>query len=248
MTTTVEEVEEVLDTVIRVNVVKSFITANKHVVVAVAVGLAVGGAVHILTKRHLESKYEDQAAADIKSVKEHYSSLYDAAPPKPASPQEMVETLRYVSPGPGQAEVPIVFDLKEPATEVDELIDDNVWDQDAENLGRDPQRPYIVSVSEFENDVTGYQQVTFSYFEGDEVLTDERSVMVTDVDNLVGELNLYKFGHGSGDPNILYVRNEKIEMEFEITRSSGKYSEEVLGFIEHSEADDRIRRFRQHRE
>ena len=88
-----------------------------------------------------------------------------------------------------------------------------------------------------------FNQVTLTYFEGDEVLSDERDQTVDDVDGLAGEDNLQRFGHGSGDPNVLYIRNEHISLDMEILRSKGKYTHEVLGFIEHSD-QPKIRRFR----
>ena len=42
---------------------------------------------------------------------------------------------------------------------------------------------------------------------------------------------------------MLFVRNEKIEVDFEISRAFGSYAKEVLGF-EHSDDEPRSRRRR----
>jgi hypothetical protein len=61
-------------------------------------------------------------------------------------------------------------------------------------------------------------------------LTDEVDTIVPDVDATVGVENMLRFGHGSGDPNVVYIRNPKLEADFEVTRSAGKYAKEVLGY------------------
>jgi hypothetical protein len=44
-----------------------------------------------------------------------------------------------------------------------------------------------------------------------------------------------KFGHGSGDPNVVYIRNDKRQSEYEVVHDPGLYSVEVLGLeIEHN--------------
>ncbi|QXO14663.1 hypothetical protein SEA_RUNHAAR_59 [Gordonia phage Runhaar] len=89
--------------------------------------------------------------------------------------------------------------------------------------------PYIISVSEFMENDPQYQQNTISYYQGDGVLADERDQPIPDKNSIVGEQNLVRFGEGSGDDNIVFVRNDRLEVDFEITQSLGTYSEEVLG-------------------
>ena len=45
----------------------------------------------------------------------------------------------------------------------------------------------------------------------------------------VGKANLDCFGQISGDPNVLYVRNEKLRVEYEVTRDERMYKEVVTG-------------------
>jgi hypothetical protein len=42
-------------------------------------------------------------------------------------------------------------------------------------------------------------------------------------------LEVLVFGHGSGDPNVVYIRNEKLQAEYEVLRDPGSYEIEVLG-------------------
>lgn len=96
------------------------------------------------------------------------------------------------------------------------------------NTVRDPGRPYIISVTEFTDNDLDYGQNTISYYAGDNVLADERDQPIPDIEGVVGMRNL-RFGDGSGDPNIVFVRNDALEVDFEICQSLGTYAEEVLG-------------------
>ncbi len=37
------------------------------------------------------------------------------------------------------------------------------------------------------------------------------------------------FGHGSGDPNVVHIRNDSRKSEYEILYDPGLYSQDVLG-------------------
>jgi hypothetical protein len=49
-------------------------------------------------------------------------------------------------------------------------------------------------------------------------------------DNLVGDKNLDRFGHGSNDAFIVYIRNDQLEIVYEVVLSPNSYAEEVHGF------------------
>jgi hypothetical protein len=68
--------------------------------------------------------------------------------------------------------------------------------------------------------------VTLMYYAGDDILVDELDVPIYNYQKIVGEL---KFGHGSQDPNIVYVRNEKLQLEYEILNNPESFQVEVLG-------------------
>ncbi len=113
--------------------------------------------------------------------------------------------------------------------------DDPDWDYAKEIDARDPMEPYIIHRDEFFNDEKGYTQTTVSYYEGDDVLTDELNTPIYGFPAMVGEL---KWGHGSGDQNVVYIRNELLEHEWEVCRDPGHYAVEVLGLeIDHEYQD-----------
>lgn len=100
-----------------------------------------------------------------------------------------------------------------------------LWDYEAELPNRSPDFPYIIGFDEFEIGEEGFSQSTLTYYEKDDILTDDKDVPIYDR-RIVGEL---KFGHGSNDPNIVYIRNTSLQSEFEILRDSGSFQEIVLG-------------------
>jgi hypothetical protein len=117
------------------------------------------------------------------------------------------------------------------------------FDYAAEIAKRDPETPYVITHDEFMENENGWAQGQLTYYNGDDVLTDDQDMPIPDIEDLVDSENLTKFGYGSRDKNVVYVRNEKKEMDFEITLSQGEFSKEVGGFneLKHSAP---VRRFR----
>jgi hypothetical protein len=104
--------------------------------------------------------------------------------------------------------------------------DDEDWNYEQEVAARTPDKPYIIHRDEYYDNENDDRQSTLTYYEGDNILCDSHDTPVYDVENVVGFL---QFGHGSQDPNICYVRNERLMAEYEILRDGGYYQVEVLG-------------------
>lgn len=106
------------------------------------------------------------------------------------------------------------------------------WDWDVEKTIREEghnEVPYVLHRDEYIANESGWEQMVLTYFEGDDVLADNHDTPVDDQDAMVGLGNLAKFGHGSGDPNTVYVRNPELNIEIEIIHSDGKFSEQRRG-------------------
>ena len=235
---------------------------DSRVVVAASsvTSCAVGAAVaHILTKRSLTAKYAEIADKEIDEAKRYYGEMHEKQRAKSLeeiveeeSPEEKYLYNKYneLANAYSPDAVPDYDEVEEPVVE-SKVIEKNIFDDPAvyvdeeimDKDNRDPSVPYIVDKDEFFTNEPEYQQVTLTYYEGDDILADERD-RPQDDKSIVGENNLERFGVGSGDPNIVYVRNEVLELDFEICHSDGKYTELVLGFFEHSDSRDKIRRFR----
>jgi plasmid stabilization system protein ParE len=114
------------------------------------------------------------------------------------------------------------------------LVDDN-WDAEAEEANRDPERPYVISHDEFLENAFEHEQAALIYYEGDDILAESNDAVIDEVESVVGNDNLSRFGHGSRDPNVVYIRNERTESDYEVTRSAGKYVDEVHPGLRHSD-------------
>jgi hypothetical protein len=104
--------------------------------------------------------------------------------------------------------------------------DDDVWEREV--AARSEERPYVISEEEFFQNDQDFEQWSLTYYEGDDVLCTEKDEVIEDVDAMVGEENLKKFGLESKDMHLVYVKNNKRGLDFEIARSRGKYTVEVL--------------------
>jgi len=105
------------------------------------------------------------------------------------------------------------------------------WDYAEEEKHRGPEKPYVIHRDEYLGEDKGYSQSTLTYYKGDDILCDEHDVPIYNADSIAGPL---EFGRGSGDANVVYVRNERLEAEYEILLDTGHYAVEVLGTeIEH---------------
>lgn len=230
-----------------------------------AAGVGVGAVIsYFVTTARLETKYQKFADEQIDEMRETFRQRYSdldrvRKDPKPAL-NEIVEELGYKgedgrtnyskveqaaideieaanqAPDEATREVHNVFET--PGTEPV-----NEWDYATEVKQRVAHLPYIIHVDEFQQNEGDYEQITYTYYESDQVLADVSDVAVDNLEQLVGFANI-KFGHGSQDPNIVYVRNDRLHLDIEITKDEGSYGEQVHGIIRHSARDRRQRPIR----
>lgn len=112
-----------------------------------------------------------------------------------------------------------------------EAAEQSVTDPDwkAELMSRTEEAPYVLSQAEYMENESDWVQVSLTYYEGDEVLADDQDKRIEDPDDVVGLYNLARFGHWSNDENVVYIRNDVRETEFEVVLNHGKYSQIVQG-------------------
>ena len=82
-------------------------------------------------------------------------------------------------------------------------------------------RPYVISPDEF-GEKDGYENVTLTYY-ADGVLTDYFDNVISNVDEVVGFDSLDHFGEYEDD--VVFVRNEKMETDYEILRDLRDFNE-----------------------
>ncbi len=231
---------------------------NGHpVIVYGLVGAIIGGTVgYLVTKRFMKAKYEQIVEEEIANAKEFYRALNkkeDFRTPAKAAEKlhpdslvvvtEAADAIRSYQGEDGDDE----DDYEEEVEEVGEVEvfledhpEDDDWDIEEEMKTRTPDAPYIISSEEFMLNEPENSQTTLTYYLGDGTLADEREQEIPFVEPVVGEENLYHFGRGSGDDNLVYIRNERLGADYEVVKSDGKYAYEVLGF-QHSDGGARGR-------
>lgn len=105
---------------------------------------------------------------------------------------------------------------------------DKDFDYEAAAAERTEEYPYPITEEEFFENQNEFTQLSATWYAGDLILADEEDRTIDDVDGNVGDKNLEKFGYGA-PATMLYVRNHKKGVEYEIALSDGKYHVEVLG-------------------
>lgn len=211
--------------------------------VGVGIGL-VGG--YFIAQSRLKTKYEKIAEDEIAEMRKHYRAKTESSEEKKPLDEVMAERgYKTKLEGPDET----VFVKVEPAPPAPPLAsagEGDVWDYEVEVASRQEGVPYVIHYDEWRENENDHNQVQITYFEGDDVLSDERDGVIDDQDAMVGLGNLSKFGHGSKDALTVYVRNDELGIDFEITHTNGKYATEVQGFSEdelkHSHKIQRRRR------
>lgn len=250
-----EEVVETAEEVVEAIEGSGVGLSGVSLVVFGAVCGAVGGTVaYFVGKKVLESKYDELLKEEIAQTKAFYSNLNkrgEETPEKavanrlPVAPVEKAADAILSYQGNNPADIVVAEpDDEPPVVEVNvfaQSVADPEFDVEAEMENRNPDEPYIISKEEFFANEDDYEQLQFTYYEGDHVLANEQDEEITYPDPIIGEDHLMHFGRGSGDPRIVYVRNEHLESDFEIVQHDGKYAHVVAG-LQHSDGGSRGRR------
>jgi hypothetical protein len=215
---------------------------------------------YMYANKRLRDKYEQITQEEIDEMREHFRKralVKEEKPDLAAAVDQITEREGYSSPQTPvikedkdeaepeeEADVRTVGASEEEPQEEDEVEAsaaevnvfekaekeaDEGWDYEHEVSERLPGKPYIIHVDE-QHEHEGYTEMSLIYYAGDDVLCDYHDTPVDDKEKVAGEANLEKFGHGSGDPNIVYVRNDALEIEMEIVKNEGSYAEVVHGF------------------
>lgn len=207
-----------------------------------AAGAAIGS---VATWKLVKTKYEQIAQEEIDSVKDEYASLMKSMRDKlknsVAQPDESTEAEERDDDYPDdddrdftphEQEMVEYYKLTSKYRKTD---DEKVSEEDNENNeeggnGDEDENdlgfpyingPYVISADDFNSSPPGYNAQPLDYF-ADGVLADGWGV-VLDIEETIGEDSLEHFGDDQDD--ILYVRNERNEIDYEVTRDPRTYDE-----------------------
>ncbi len=208
-------------------------------------GLVVGVAVgFFFGRRWMREKIKAEAFAEsqeeIAQIRESYKAREMAKESlvKEKTTEEIVAERGYSTAEPPSRPLaaPVPVQIEAVPGRIEETVDvetTDSWSFPVEELQRSPEQPYVIHHDEFNDQgaderYSGYRQTAYTYYAVDDVIVDTDDTPVPHADMVVGQENL-KWGHGSGDPDIVFIRNERLELEIEITRVPRSYEEEVLG-------------------
>jgi hypothetical protein len=184
----------------------------------VGAGLCIGGGTgYIIARKQLEAKYEALFQEEVDSVHKMAQRFTDRIK-EHNTPSELAEKLH-----------PEEYDTDTEVIVDGEHTEINIFRNEPPLPEADPENPYIISLEEFMADEFNHEQGVLTWFAGDETLMDEKEEIIPDVESVVGVDNLAHFGWASRDENVLYVRNQRLSLDLEITRNPGKYSVTVMG-------------------
>lgn len=153
-----------------------------------------------ISENKTKHKYEEAMDQEAKSLREYYQSrlaLLDKKDSDRASEEDQILDVKVEIPSYGKA-----FEKsEEPVSPV------------AEKKVVNPNgKIYIITPEEF-GELPDYDAECLSYFE-DDILTDEDLNEIANIEGLIGNDALDRFGEYVED--IVYVRNEKIKTDYEI--------------------------------
>lgn len=87
-------------------------------------------------------------------------------------------------------------------------------------------KPYVIPPDELGDE--DYEIESLTYY-ADGVLTDDWDNRITDVEGTVGIDSLTHFGENEDDEDVVYVRNHRLETDYEILRDLRKFADVIAG-------------------
>lgn len=234
------------------------------------IGLVVGGIIigggttFLVLNKRMEDKLEVLLDLETAKIRNHYEEKYKDEPgdKQDGAEEEPVETkqakkmrtarekdlmrLRQQLAGNG-------YVSKEDEEDMDEKLDNQkdapgILVNDGGELrttdpndDRDPTRPYVINIVEYNEEHEEYEKQTITWYAGDQTLADEDEEVIPDIERTVGSDALTRFGDGSQDKNIVYVRNDRIAVDFEVVYEEGGYAALILGILPEKEPIRKMR-------
>lgn len=196
-------------------------------VIGFLVGLVVGS---VLTYHGLKNKVEAEIDEEVNKVKEFYKDQLEKQQAEYFEKEEYLKSKAAVAEDKGSVVSKIInlknvekFEEKqndetedeagseETTTSAFEILEDNIIAQD---------KPFVIEEDRV-GEYISYDLISLIYF-SDGVLTDDWEVPVENPDKTVGKEYVEYFETGE---DVVYVRNDKLKCDFEITRDLRTYEE-----------------------
>lgn len=194
-------------------------------VIGFLVGLVIGS---VLTYHGLKSKLEAEIDEEVDKIKEFYKDQLEKQQAEYFKKEEYLKSKASVAEDKGSIVSKIINlnniekfeevlnedtdnDIDESPSGVFEVFKDDIIAQD---------KPFVIEEDRV-GEYISYDLISLIYF-SDGVLTDDWEVPVENPDETVGKEYIEYFETGE---DVVYVRNDKLKCEFEITRDLRTYEE-----------------------
>ena len=189
----------------------------------------------LATWKLIEKKYKDIAQEEIDSVKDTFSKMKKNEYPDNLEDYPDFEEFddsddSYNAEEEPKPEQKIDRNNKPDIVEYAKILSETGYTNYAERQDKkekkgvepvEDERPYVISPDEF-GEKDGYENVTLTYY-ADGVLTDYFDNVISNIDEVVGFDSLDHFGEYEDDA--VFVRNEKMETDYEILRDLRDFNE-----------------------
>ena len=111
--------------------------------------------------------------------------------------------------------------------------DDDIYEDDSDSLDNELVRERVENNFEIYLGENPQEFVSLIFYEGDNTLTDDRDRVVPAADEVVGLVALSRLIEGGpgAENGVIFVRNLKTMINYEVTLDAGSYSETVLGIF-----------------
>ena len=180
-------------------------------------GAAIGSAV---TWKFLKTKYEQIAQDEIDSVKEVFSRRFEEESEDIDESDDEDEEYNYEPTEEDKASSNnIIKEMK--YTSYSKKKNKNSKRKHSKNEDEELV-PYVISPDDFGDN--GYDTESFTYY-ADDVLANDYDEIIEDRELLIGNYSLSSFG--TYEEDIVHVRNDETQTDYEICRVNEKYSDVV---------------------
>lgn len=227
---------------------------NPKTVLPLVLAFGLGGFFgYIITKKLLAEKYAEEAQIEIDSVKEYWREKnegdkdnsknypYSKSLQKPDL-HTLVKPYSTSVLEQFNEETDAKFyktDEEEAKAQMDEdlsLAVQEELNEDLVNRYKDPKEPYLINYAEWAKPSEIFDKVDLYYYRVDDILCDTKDLIIKDPEEILG----WDWLNEMQKETTLFIRNEKLAIDYEVYSLGLAYSEEVSSRIE----TDRERKYR----
>lgn len=171
-------------------------------------GAAIGS---VVTWKLLDAKYAKRAEQEIKEIKEYYEDKYSSEIDS-ESPED-------------EEDVSLPDLTNEEKEEYLSLVSNYTGEKGGSKSMTIGTPPYIIPPEEFDME-DDYETISLTYYT-DGVLTDDTDNIIENLEDTVGYDFPNHFGDYAEDPDTVFVRNERLRVDYEICMDYRPYSDVV---------------------